>query len=108
MTKKFGVWAWQHGEGCDYMIGCGSMLVELDATNLKDAIEEAKIKLGEEHSCYHGSERELQEIQVVQIMHEIDPTEIIDEEAEAEEEEEAERAKEERRLQFEALKREFE
>lgn len=103
--KKFGVWAWQHGQGCDYMIGCGSTLIELEATNLTDAITEAKKTLAEDHQCYFGSERELQEIQVVQILQSIDPEEIIDEDDEAEKEAEA---KEIRRRQFEALKREFE
>lgn len=98
--SKFAVWAWQHGAGCDYMIGCGSVLIELDSTTLEDAIKEATEELIERGYTV-GSEQELQEIQVVQIMHQIDPTDIVEEEEPVDEE------KEERRKQFETLKREF-
>ena len=82
------------------MIGCGSMLIELEADNLPDAITEATETLIERGYTV-GSEQALQEIQVVQIMHQIDPDDI-EEEADPIDE-----AKEARRRQYEALKREF-
>jgi hypothetical protein len=98
--SKFGVWAWQHGEGCDYTIGCGSCMIELEATNRKDAKKEALAVLIERGYTV-GSDQELQEAQVVEFFHEIDPAVIVDEEEPIDEEKEA------RRKQFEALKQEF-
>jgi hypothetical protein len=98
--SKFGVWAWQTGEGCDYMIGCGSVLIELEATKREDAIKEA-LEVLIERGYTVGSEQELREAQVVEFIHEIDINDI------EEEPEPVDEAKEARRRDYETLKREF-
>lgn len=40
---KFAVVMKQHGEGCDYSIGCGMKLVELKAVTLEEARIEARV-----------------------------------------------------------------
>jgi hypothetical protein len=37
---KYFLYREQSGEGCDYTIGCGSKLEQLEATNMKEAIDE--------------------------------------------------------------------
>ena len=100
---KFAVWASQHGEGCDYTIGCGNMLVNLKSDNLPDAIEEAKTLLIENYGMTLGSEREAEKIVIVEIKHEIDPDDLLP----PDEEDEEDAATMKRRAQYEKLKREF-
>ncbi len=40
--KKFYLYRKQHGEGCDYTIGCGTDLMRLDSDTFFTAMEEAQ------------------------------------------------------------------
>lgn len=58
--SKYYLWMKQTGEGCDYMIGCGQVLVSLDADS--DNQEEMKREILETFS-YYGSD--MQDAKVV-------------------------------------------
>jgi hypothetical protein len=85
----------QRGEGCDYMIGCGSRLDFLVADNLDDAIEEAR---GMVPSYFDGEETVPEHLFVVSVLHEIAPSSIkLGEDAEEDPE----------RAEYERLKQKF-
>lgn len=46
--SKFYLWMRQDGDGCDYTIGCGQCLHDLDARDLGEALTEAETYLREE------------------------------------------------------------
>lgn len=57
----------QAGEGCDYTIACGKLLIELESDDLHGALEEIKQMLKEE---YHG-ERALGRLRLFKIEEEL-------------------------------------
>lgn len=61
----------QHGEGCDYTIGCGHRLRSLKAKTYPEAHAEVDALLKEEHT---SEEREVEHVRILEVtnMHEVD------------------------------------
>lgn len=54
----------QHGEGCDYTIGCGTKLIQLlRATNITEAVDQ----LMEDYAEYFSPEEELESATVFEV-----------------------------------------
>jgi hypothetical protein len=58
MSNLF-LWFKQAGEGCDYTIGCGEILLELKATNMEDAKKEA-LKEAQDRGFQNAYDKELE------------------------------------------------
>lgn len=54
--SKFYLYRREHGEGCDYTIGCGEELSPLDATTEDAAYVEALSSLAELYDCANADE----------------------------------------------------
>lgn len=96
---KFAVFMNQTGEGCDYMIGCGSRLDYLTAETIEEAREEAIVVASEYDD---DEERALERILLVQVHSEIFRDELVKEAEEVDPVEAKERA------ELERLKRKYE
>lgn len=98
---KFKLYLKQSGEGCDYMIGCGSKMINLRSTSREAALEEAKNEIAERTH----SECEIGEAILLEAFEDIShlSQEVIDEKAA--ERQEAKMA--EKRRQLEKLKAEL-
>lgn len=57
---KYYAYLKQHGEGCDYTIGCGNTLITIEADNDDDA----RVKLSEEISENYYGEQELEGVKL--------------------------------------------
>jgi hypothetical protein len=101
---SYAVWVKQSGQGCDYTIACGQKLINLKATTVEDAVEEAKKTLVDDYGFEVGGDRDPEKILIVEIVHEIASDELPNEDDDEEEDDFATR---QRRLQYEALKKEF-
>src|SRR5690242_12373639 len=96
MTGVFALFMNQDGEGCDYMIGCGSRLDYLEAETAPEALAEARALAPE---YFDGDERVARKLLLVQVIKDIDPNSIKF--GNADEDEDPERA------EYERLKRKF-
>lgn len=96
----------QIGEGCDYTIGCGQKLIPLNAQSWDEARAEMRRLMAENYS--HDESR-LEAVTIYEVKTALRIpvdywySEIEDEEAQ----EQAARDKEQRRSEYERLKREF-
>jgi hypothetical protein len=97
----------QCGEGCDYTIGCGVKVVELDVRTLDEAKAEARRALKEDYS--QDYEQCLEHFTIFEVSSRFEVpvnawyADIRNEKVN----EEAARGKEKRRQEYERLKREF-
>ena len=98
---KFKLYLKQAGEGCDYMIGCGSKMLDIVA----DTKEQAVIKAREEISERTHSECEIEEAFLIESFEDLSHVgqEIVGEKAEAK----RKYVLEEKRKQLEKLKAEL-
>lgn len=98
---KFKLYLKQAGEGCDYTIGCGSKMIDLEATTKEQAIKEAKDEIAERTH----SECEIEEALLIESFDDISHfgEEVMAEKAEARKKE----ATEEKRRQLNKLKEEL-
>ena len=55
----------QHGEGCDFTIGCGMRFDFIEAETIEDAIEHTIYPDGRSESCAFDGEQALSEILVI-------------------------------------------
>ena len=97
----------QRGEGCDYTIECGVKVVQLKSQTWEAAIEEAHWEIAWEYRDEYHALESLEVFEVAQ-RYEAPIDEWYAGFDDAEAAQEAEDAKEQRRLQYERLKREFE
>ncbi len=79
------------GEGCDYTIACGKILIPLKSENLEDVRNEVKEKV-KYYGCYPDDERQLKTLKVLEITNSYDflddiYTELRDEKRKRKEEE---------------------
>ena len=104
--KKYKAHLCQHGEGCDYTIGCGHAVIDLKAQN----IEDAKIELADRiRDSYSSMETSLESAVIFEISDEfeLNVTEYYKElERKRREEERAYREQKERE-EFERLKQKY-
>lgn len=102
--SKFVAYLLQKGGGCDYTIGCGRNLINLESGNMVDAI----LEMREELRNFSG-ESELESVKVMHISEEYDcPVGLWYSEIQQEYERQALAIIEERdRIEFERLKRKY-
>ena len=102
--KKFIAYVKQYGEGCDYTIGCGQTLWELDA----ESLEQARVELEKEASDYND-ENALKSITLYEVSHSEDmPVQEWENREKLRVEEAKKRAEETaERIEFERLKKKF-
>lgn len=63
----------QAGEGCDYTIGCGLNVIELQSSNQMDAINElTRMIEGDEDNGSYTGERQLENVDLYEISREIE------------------------------------
>lgn len=95
----------QEGDGCDFTIGCGLAVVELDAENLEDAQKKLTNEIKE---TFHGNQK-LEFAQIFEIAQVIDLNlEKVYQELKEEQEKEKQRKKEElEHKQFLYLQKKF-
>jgi len=63
---KYVAYMKQAGEGCDYTIGCGTVVKFMKSDNIQDAKKEAR-EILEYYGCNPGSERELSDFLIFEI-----------------------------------------
>jgi len=96
---KYALYAKQQGDGCDYTIGCAQILIPLVGTD-PNALEDEIRTIVEDHA-FGREDYRLEELRLVQIVRELEVEDYMVED-------EVDEEKEERRRQYERLKREFE
>lgn len=104
---KYKVHLCQAGEGCDYTIGCGHIVINLNSTNM----EAAKVELEEKiRDSYMSMESKLDSAIIFEITNEFYfNIKELDKKIEEEKEEYSRTEKEEReKREFERLKKKFE
>ena len=62
--KKYKAYLKQDGEGCDYTIGCGQTLIDIEAENIKDAKIQLKEIIADE---YNNDECRLETVEIYEI-----------------------------------------
>lgn len=116
MAKWLGVMI-QAGEGCDYTIGCGYRVVEVEADSEKDA----RVKLskalyldsyidrdsGEDPSYYIDGEGALESVKIYKVAKEIDLMPLLEKAQERFNKAEEDEEKNKRREEYEKLRKEF-
>lgn len=104
--KKYKAHLDQGAQACDYGIGCGEILIHLDADNMEDAIAELKRTIEEEYSC---DEMSVETCVILEITNEvkIDLSGIYAEIEARENEEEAARKEKSERQQLERLQAKY-
>lgn len=102
---KYKAYLKQHGEGCDYTIGCGQEMVTIEA---KDSVE-AKEKLIQLIKEQYNGERSLETCELYECSNvfEIDTDEIYNEMEQDRKNEEAERILQQEKAEFERLNKKF-
>ena len=108
---KFVVLLKQHGEGCDYMIGCGYKYVFFDAKDMEDALYKVRTKDRESYETEQVWGHRLDEMDDAIILPAETTVDALRTESKREKEEEAERKRlqdEEDRLNREAATKERE
>ena len=62
--KNYKVYLKQAGEGCDYTIGCGQIVITIEAENIKDATIQLKEIIADE---YNSMETKLEKVEIYEI-----------------------------------------
>lgn len=102
------LWLKQSGQGCDYMIGCGQVVVPLEGFTGEPGTQAVVNKL--EHYGFPHHDRMMDQIVILKVVREFDPDEMADFVRELEEAREDDDEDEEttaRRELYEQLKKEF-
>ena len=96
----------QDGEGCDYTIGCGRTVIDIEAANMEEATNKLVEKIKEEYSYEEGRLKSAVLYEVLQL-HMLDTKELYKRIDNSQYERESAEKEEKERQEFERLKAKF-